>query len=130
ASLLLAAGLAIFWPGRNAVPGAAHAVAQDASKLPAAGSKSTDDKTTPRGEPTLEDMLNQRIDVDFSNVPLKDAIAFIQEQTGIQFVIKEKNLEEASLSSDAPVSKRLKRVRVSTLLDLLLEDLELSYVDR
>src|SRR5947207_5770846 len=32
ATLLLAAGIAIFWPGRNAAPGVANVVAQDAKR--------------------------------------------------------------------------------------------------
>src|SRR4029453_3492838 len=125
-TLLIAAGLAIFWPGRNAAPGLAILIAQNAK---------SDDKQPaptdqPPDEPTLEERLNKRIDVDFVDLPLKDAIAYLQEHTGIQFVIRQKKLEESSVSPDTPVNKTLRKVRVSTLLELLLDDLELTFVDR
>jgi general secretion pathway protein D len=125
-TLLIAAGLAIFWPGRNAAPGLAILIAQNAK---------SDDKQPaptdqPPDEPTLEERLNKRIDVDFVDLPLKDAIAYLQEHTGIQFVIRQKKLEEASVSPDTPVNKTLRKVRVSTLLELLLDDLDLTFVDR
>ena len=54
----------------------------------------------------------------------------LQENTAIQFVLRTKKLEEAGVSLDMPISKSLKRVRLSTLLDLVLSDLELTYVGK
>jgi membrane-associated protease RseP (regulator of RpoE activity) len=126
ATLLVAAGLAILWPGRHAAPGAANLVAQEAPAVERTAATSRQ----PQDEPTLDEKLNQRIDVDFEDVALKDAISYIQEHTGIQFVIRKKRLEEASVNPETPVTQRLNRVRVSTLLDLMLGELELTYVDR
>jgi hypothetical protein len=124
---LFAAGLAIFWPGRNAAPGVANLVGQDVQ----ADNKKSTPPDQAQNEPTLEEKLNKRLDVDFVDTPLKDAISFLQDNTGIQFVIRQKKLEEAgNVSVDTPINKTLKRVRVSTLLELLLDELELTYVDR
>jgi len=41
-----------------------------------------------------------------------------------------KKLEEASVSPDTPVTRTLKHVRLSTLLDLILSELELTYVEK
>jgi hypothetical protein len=130
ATLLLAAGIATFWPGRNAAPGAAHLAAQDAAKSDDKKPAIPPQQAEPANEPTLEERLNQRIDVDFVESPLKDAIAFIADNTAIQFVFRFKKLEEASVSIDSPVTTRLRRVRISTLLDIILGDQELTYVDR
>jgi hypothetical protein len=126
ATLLVAASLALLWPGRNAAPGAASVAAQDAKE----DSKKPDNQQRQSPEPTLEERLNQRIDFKVVEIPLHQVFEDLGDQTGIQFVLKLKKLEEASVSRDTPVTKSLKRVRVSTLLELMLEDLELRYVDR
>ena len=54
----------------------------------------------------------------------------MQDETGIQFVLNVKRMEEAGINIDTPVTKNLTQVRLSTFLDLLLEDLELVYVER
>jgi hypothetical protein len=78
----------------------------------------------------LDDSLNQRIDVDCVEMPLKDLFSLLQEKTGIQFLLKTKKLDEASVSPDTPITKSLKQVRLSTALDLLLNDLELTYIEK
>jgi len=126
ATLLIAASLISFWPGRNAAPGMPAAMAQQRADTarPAVIVES------PRDEPSVQDKLNKRIDVDFIEAPLKDVAQILQEATGIQFVLRQKKLEEASVSIDTPVTRSLKGVRVSTLLDLLLADLELTYFEK
>jgi hypothetical protein len=128
AIFLLAAALAIVWPGRNAAPGVANLTAQD----PAAAAPQVPGLpgAPVTGEPSLEDKLNLRLDANFSEVPLGDVLTYIRDATGIQFVVRTKKLEEAAVTPDVPVNAKLKQVRVSTLLDLLLADLELTYVER
>jgi hypothetical protein len=126
ATLLLAASLTLLWPARNAAPGLADLVAQEANTA----TQKTAAPEQLSDEPTLEEKLNLRLDVDFVDTPLKDAITYLQDHTGIQFVLRTKKLEEAAVSPDAPVNRTLKKVRVSTLLDLLLDELELTYVDK
>ena len=90
ATLLLAAGIAILArPQRGAGRGNCRcsSSAQGGSPWPREASKAT-----MHGEPPLEELLNQRIDVNFADIPFTDAIAFIQEKTGIQIVIKPRRL--------------------------------------
>jgi len=125
--VLVAAGLAIFWPGRNAAPGPAELVAQEAD--PAAAEENTiESKPLAAQGLTMEDQLEQRTDVDFVELPLKDVIEFLQGKTGIQFYIKTKMLEEAGASVDVAVTLSLERVRLDALLDLILDELELTYL--
>ena len=124
-TILIAAGLVIFWPGRNAAPGLAAAVAQP----PAAGSKAAAGNAAAE-EPGLQEKLNQRIDFDVIEMPLKDVFAFLQERTGVQFVLQTRKLDEASVSPDTPVTQSLRRVRMSTLLELMLTSLELTYIEK
>lgn len=84
----------------------------------------------PADEATLQERLNQRIDFDVVETPLKDVCEFLRDKSGIQIVLLTKKLEEASISGDSPVTKSLKQVRVKTILDLILKDLELTYLER
>src|SRR5437763_1293543 len=82
------------------------------------------------GQPSLQEKLNQRLDLDVVEAPLKDVFDLLRQETGIQFVLQLKKLEEASVSPDTPITKSLKQVRLATLLDLMLADLELTYIEK
>jgi general secretion pathway protein D len=129
ATLVLATGIGSFWAASSAAPDIARIAAQEVVKGDGKKTAAAEPSNVP-GEATLEQKLDQRIDIDFLEVPLRDAISYIQENTGIQFVIRQKQLEGASISPDTAITKKLKRVRISTMLELLLDDLELTYVDR
>jgi len=129
ATLLIAAGIAIFWPGRNAAPGPAAALAQSNEQKKEAEPPALKVLNSEKGQ-SLEDKLNKRMEVNFQGLPLWAALDRIAEQTDIQFYIAKKKLEEASVSEDVPVTQRFKDVRVETLLRLMLKDFELTYVDR
>ena len=122
AVFLLGSCIASLWTDSRAVPWVPAAVAQEAKKA--------EGTTNAKVEPSLEARLNQRIDIDFKDTPLSDAVAYLQEQSGIQFVINAKKLDEAGVSVDAPVNKSLKRVRLTTALELILDELELAYLEK
>jgi hypothetical protein len=129
AIVLVAAGLAIFWPGRNAGPGVAAVVAQDPDVAEPAAKPAASATDKRQGRP-LQSMLEQRIEAEFEELPLADTLKFIEDSTGIQFYVKRKMLEEAGLSMDVPVTQHLRQVRVSTLLDLMFEELHLTYYEK
>jgi hypothetical protein len=128
AAVLIAAGIVTFWPGNNAGPGRAQVAAQN----PAGPGPATNIEAAPLAAPrrALDDKLNQPIDSEFVNTPLKDALQFLQDKAGIQFVVKAKKLEEAGVTVDMPVTMSLKNVKLRTLLELILEQLELTYVTK
>jgi hypothetical protein len=127
AMVLVAAGLAIFWPGRNAGPGIAAVVAQDPNQAQPKPDAAPANEKKPR---PLAAMLDERIDAEFEETPLVDALKFIEDSTGLQFYVKRKMLEEAGLNLDIPVTQHLKQVRVSTLLDLMFDELQLTYYEK
>jgi len=129
ATILVAAGIAIFWPGRNAAPGPAAAIAQSNEQKKEAAPGVFRIASSDDGE-SLEEKLNRRIEVNFKEVPLREALNELAQQTNIQFYIAQKKLEEASVSPDTPITQRFKDIRVETLLRLMLKDLELTHVDR
>jgi hypothetical protein len=147
AVILVAAGIVTFWPGNNAGPGPARTVAQDPAK-PQPGKADPNQPVDPFAPPaaapvvtsvapaaeqpttTLADKLNGRTDAEFVETPLKDAIEFLASKSDLQIILKAKRLEEAGINVDQPVSVRLKNVRLSTLLDVMLEDLGLVYTEK
>jgi hypothetical protein len=139
AIVLIAAGVFTFWPGTNAGPGAAALVAQDPAaggpgvRLPGIGPGSQGPMPVALDFPkvaTLDERLDQRIDVDFADTPLRDVIEFLHQQTGIAFYTKAQRLEDAGVNADSPLTLNLKQVRVSTLLDLMLEEIGLVYTEK
>ena len=99
ATVLLAAGLAIFWPGRNAGPGVAMVSAQVAKRT---GEKAAETRAG-AGNPDVAQALNRRMDIHYSETPLKDVAAHLTTETGVTFHLKAKKLDEASLSPDTPI---------------------------
>jgi general secretion pathway protein D len=92
--------------------------------------KATATQNPAAAQMSLQEKLNQRIDFDVVEMPLKDVCGMLRQSTGIQLILQMKKLEEASVSADTPITKSLHQVRLSTLLDLLLKDLELTYVEK
>jgi hypothetical protein len=131
ATLLVAAGIITFWPGTNAGPGAATLIAQDPNR-PAAEEKPSlnPSEGTLLAETDLSAKLNRRMDAEFNETPLVDCIAFLADQSGVQFYLKRSKLEEAGITIDTPITKNLKKIRLSTLLDLMLDELNLVYVEK
>lgn len=128
ATVLIAAGLAIFWPGRHAGPGVAEVVAQ-APQQKTAREKPATGKVEPGVEPqrTLDEVLNKRMSLEFTEVPLKEIAAQLTAQTGVTFYIQGRALAEAGINLDVPVTIQLRNVRLSTGLDVLLSELDLTY---
>jgi len=149
ATILVAAGIAIFWPGRNAAPGIAAVVAQvpDADPFgapkasnvigadPFAAPPAAEKPEVPAranvplsAAKRIERELDKACDVDVVETPLKDVVAYLQEMRAIPILLNTKKLEEASVSPDTPVTKRLQGISLRSVLNLILEDLELTYV--
>ena len=126
ASVLIAAAIFTFWPGTNAGPGPAATVAQDTdNKAPGVPGKAPATRA-----PALDDKLSKRIDAEFIDTPLKDVLAYLHDTTGISFYVKKKRLQDAGVEIDVPVNISLQAIRVSTLLDLVLEELGLVYTEK
>src|SRR5439155_3528294 len=76
----------------------------------------------------IDNELDKPTDVDFIETPLKDVVDFLKDKHAIPIVLKTKKLEEASVSADTPVTKQLHGISLRSVLNLILEDLELTYV--
>jgi hypothetical protein len=130
ATILIAASLIIFWPGRNAAPGRAAAIAQQQAQPAAKKADPFSPPVAPRPAATnrIEEELAKPTNVDFVEQPLKDVFGYLQEAHQIPIYLKTKKLEEAGVPADKPITMSLRGVSLRTVLDLMLDELELSYL--
>jgi len=139
ATLLVAASLVIFWPGRNAGPGVAAVEAQApkgadpfappvSAPGPQVAGERRGEHVTPRTR--VEAELDKPTSVDFVEQPLKDALMYLADVHQIPIYLRKTKLEEASIPPDKPVTISLRGVPLRTTLDLMLDELELTYYSK
>ena len=91
--------------------------------------KSVDLANPGSNEKKLYDSLNKPVEnFDFSETPLRDVIAQIQDSQGIPVQIDAKALEDAGLDLEAPVTRNVSGISLRSALRLLLGDLDLTYL--
>ena len=130
-----AAGLAVlailttaFWPHGRFGTSLDHIVAQD--DVASVGQASLRAPTLDTSDRLAEAELRKRVDIDFIEIPFVEAIDALCSQVGLQFYLKEKHLEDEGISADASVSLSLDQIPVEMALELILEQLELTYIIR
>jgi hypothetical protein len=89
--------------------------------------RSPEQKLTAR-EKALLDALQKPISVDFSGDTFSSVIEYLQKLTGQTIVMDKQALEEANVTYDTPVTLRLPKVSLRTVLKRMLGDLNLTYV--
>ncbi|MBC7854235.1 MAG: hypothetical protein IAF94_12440, partial [Pirellulaceae bacterium] len=127
AAVLLAVAL---WPEGARVK-APQVVAQAGA---AAGAPGAGAPALGQNEPSIEDKLAQRIDVEYPETPFKEVLDDLKERAGIQMYLNAKAIKSAVPDAlEAPITINLKQVRLDMVLDILLEqagDDSLAYVER
>ena len=81
-------------------------------------------------EAAIEAALAQETALDFTDQPLSDVVKFISANHQIQIQLDGKALADAGVGSDTTVTKSIHDVKLSSALDLLLSDLDLTFVIR
>lgn len=71
--------------------------------------------------------LNVPTPVSFIETPLEDAMQFLGKTAGVKISLDKEALSDVGLSPDAPITRKLNRVRLRCALKLLLRDLELTW---
>src|SRR5262249_386774 len=84
-------------------------------------------KPTPQ-QGGLVRMLNSTLSVNFDKIPLKDAIAYLQEKTDINIFVDESSLRDATVEYDDPVTFKAKGAQVRTILKAVLADKGLTFI--
>jgi hypothetical protein len=130
ATILIALGLITFWPGSNAGPGVARLVAQAPGLEDGAGADPFGVGEAKSATPDVAASLNQRVDIDFIETPMKDVFSFLGQKHGIVFHVKSKPIVDNGINVDIPLTHSFSQIRLKTYLDLLLEELELVYYEK
>jgi hypothetical protein len=84
-------------------------------------------KLSPK-EVGLVRMLNSTLSVNFDKMPLKDAIAYLQEKTDINIFVDEGSLRDASVEYEDPVTFKANGAQVRSILKAVLADKGLTFI--
>ncbi|MFO0885364.1 MAG: permease prefix domain 1-containing protein [Pirellulales bacterium] len=135
ASVLLGLGLLSFWPDARQAVAPALAIAQgDAGPMPGGVAPPAIPANKPKVslekqiEAEINESLNTRVDVEFDNVPLKDVLVKLGEQTQLQFYVDTAALTNSSIDPDLPISISLKQISMRSALKLILGGNQLTYI--
>jgi hypothetical protein len=79
-------------------------------------------------EITLLKALNSTLSVDFKESQFKDVLEYIQEKTGLSIIVDEGSLKDAMVEYNDPVTFKVKKVTVRTILKKILADRGLGYI--
>ncbi len=79
-------------------------------------------------EERIRNALRQKTRLEFVETPLQDAVEYLSELHDIPIVIDTRALELVGFGSDTLVTKELKGISLRSALNLLLRDLELTYM--
>ncbi len=92
-----------------------------------AGQAAVGDEISP-AEKAIEKALDSQTLVDFIELPLGDVVDFLKDRHDIEIQLDLKALGDVGLSRDEPITKELKGLSLRSALNLILDDLELTYL--
>jgi uncharacterized protein YfaS (alpha-2-macroglobulin family)/TolA-binding protein len=72
--------------------------------------------------------LNSPTQLEFIETPLHDVVSFLKDYHGIEIQIDRKALDDVGIGSDTPITRDLKGITLRSALQLMLRDLDLTYV--
>ncbi len=78
-------------------------------------------------EVNIEKKLNEPITINFNDMSLGEAIAFIQNYTGLNVVLDSKALNDEGLSRDSKVNLQANSIKLKSALKFMLRPLNLTY---
>ncbi|MCC9609586.1 hypothetical protein LOC68_04475 [Blastopirellula sp. JC732] len=76
----------------------------------------------------METKLQQRVNCQFTDMPLNVVIERLNAQAGVSLYLNNRALEDVGLSPDVPVTFNLRQIRLRTALQLMLRELDLTYL--
>lgn len=72
--------------------------------------------------------LDGPLEIDFVETPLHDVVNYLADRLQVPTYLDIQNLEDAGIGADTPVTLRMAQIRARSVLDLLLEPLDLDWV--
>jgi hypothetical protein len=80
--------------------------------------------------PTIEEALGKVVDLDFKDTPLDKVVEDLRNRTGVRFVLAKQVLADSAVSTDTPVSFRCQGLKLRLGLDLMLDEMALTWMVR
>lgn len=72
--------------------------------------------------------LDEKTELDFSDQPLSDVIDYLKQRHEIEIQLDNKALTDAGVAYNTPITRAVKGITLRSGLNLLLSDLDLTYV--
>lgn len=85
-------------------------------------------KSRSPNERKIESALQENTEVSFTDQPLNDALNYLKEHHRIEIIIDESALADEGISSDQSVNVVLSGVKLESVLNTMLEPLQLEYM--
>ncbi len=80
-------------------------------------------------ERKIKQKLNTPVSIKYSNRPLNDVLNDLAAMTGVPIVVDHRALSSVRVTAETPISiRQLNNIRLESALNLILEQLELTYV--
>ena len=80
------------------------------------------------GEKAILAALEEKADCEFIDEPLSTAVDYFKQVHNIEILVDTKALEDVNLGTDTPVNKRLSNIKFRSALNLILHDLDLTWM--
>ncbi len=89
--------------------------------------------TTARGQDKpsvskIEAALNAKVKISFLETRLHEVLAHLQNISGVNFLLDRKALSDVGLDADEPITRELTKMSLRSALELILKDVELTYI--
>src|SRR5262245_36726986 len=79
-------------------------------------------------EASIRAALDQTTDIKFTEKPFSGVIDDLKQRHAIEIQLDHRALDDASIPRDTPITKSIKGVTLRSALNILLDDLDLTYV--
>jgi hypothetical protein len=79
-------------------------------------------------EKAILEALGKPIDIDLKDAKFEEVIAYLEEKTGLTFLVDKNALEQANVTYDTPVTVKARQVSLRTIFRKVLGELNLAYV--
>ncbi len=79
-------------------------------------------------EMRILEQLGEDTKMPFIDTPLEDVVAFLRDQHDIPIELDTRSMDDVGLSVDTPMTRNIKGISLSSALQLLLRNLDMTYV--
>jgi hypothetical protein len=89
---------------------------------------STDLRKVSAAEKKIQEALKSPTRMEFTEMPLQDAVAYLKDFHDIEIQLDNRALEDAGVGADTPVTRTVNGISLKSALRLLLGEYDLTYI--